>query len=117
MLAASFPHPHMAAPEYVTNDFFLAAFLVHKGTTILGLRRLGPKRVEFRFETGEKVHELLRLYWSGNVAPVIPWELFLCYHRLKCLSIDRYDAPADRSVSPTANLPENTGPSAPSCLY
>jgi hypothetical protein len=78
-------------PEYLTTDFFLASFLVHKGATLRGLRRLGPKKVEFRFQTGEHLHGLLRLYWSGNIVPVIPWEMFLCYHRLKCLSIDRYD--------------------------
>jgi hypothetical protein len=85
----------MTPAEYVTTDFFLSAFLVHKGATLLGLRRLGPKKVEFRFETGESLHALLRLFWSGHVVPVIPWELFLCYHRLKCLSIDRYDPPLD----------------------
>ena len=100
----------MTTPEYVTNDFFLAAFLVHKGATIRGLRRLGPKRVEFRFETGETVHGLLRLYWSGHVAPVVPWELFLCYHRLKCLSIDRYDGAAGPAAS--ADSPSILSPSA-----
>ena len=100
----------MTPPEYVTNDFFLAAFLVHKGATILGLRRLGPKRVEFRFETGEKLHELLRLYWSGRIASVIPWEMFLCYHRLKCLSIDRYDGAAGLAAS--ADSPSTFSPSA-----
>ena len=41
------------------------------------------------------LHELLRLYWNGAIAPVVPWEMFLCYHRLKCLSIDRYSDPGN----------------------
>lgn len=90
----------MLPPEYVTMDFFLAAFLVHKGGTLRSLRRHGPKKVEFRFATGEQLHALLRLYWSGNVVPVIPWEMFLCYHRLKCLSIDRYDPLRSRLSDP-----------------
>ncbi len=78
-------------PQYLTTDFYLAAFLCNRGGALLSLRRLGPKKVEFRFRTGEQLHELLRLYWSGNLVPVIPWELFMCYHRLKCLSIDKYE--------------------------
>lgn len=81
----------MPDPEYITSDFYLAAFLCHRGATLSSLRRLGPKKVLFRFKTGPQLHELLRLYWSGNLTPVIPWELFMCYHRLKCLSIDRYE--------------------------
>lgn len=83
----------MPGAEYVTTDFYLSAFLCHRGATLLGLRRLGPKKVEFRFATGEQLHVLLRLYWGGGLTLVIPWELFTCYHRLKCLSIDRYDEP------------------------
>src|SRR4051812_40516829 len=81
--------------EYITTDFYLSSFLCHKGATLVGLRRLGTKKVEFRFETGEQLHQLLRLYWSGNLTPVIPWELFMCLKKLKCLSIDRYEEPRD----------------------
>jgi hypothetical protein len=91
-------------PEYATTDFFLAAFLVHKGAALRGLRRHGTKKVEFRFATGAELHALLRLYWSGTIAPVIPWELFLCYHRLKCLSIGRYDGiDAEATDDPSAH--------------
>ena len=53
-----------------------------------------PGRFEF--------HDLLRAYWSGNIVPVIPWEMFLCYHRLKCLSIDRYDPLWSKRPDPCA---------------
>ncbi len=97
----------MTIPEYMTTDFYLAAFLVHRGASLLGLRRLGPKKVEFRFATGEKLHGLLRLYWSGDLTPVVPWELAMCHHRLKCLSIDRYEesapTPDDSETSPASD--------------
>jgi hypothetical protein len=83
----------MPTPEHRTTDFYLASFLCHKGASLLGLKRLGPKRVEFRFAANAELHDLLRLYWSGNLTPVVPWELFLCHRRLKCLSIDRYEEP------------------------
>lgn len=85
----------MAAPVHLTRDFYLAAFLVHKGASLVGIRRIGPKKVEFRFEAGEPLHGLLRLYWSGNIVPVVPGEMFLCLRKLKCLSIDRYEEPRD----------------------
>lgn len=85
------PSPPMPPAEYVTTDFYLSAFLCHKGATLLGLRRLGPKKVEFRFEAGEHLHGLLRLYWGGTLTPVVPWELFLCLRRLKNLSINKYE--------------------------
>jgi hypothetical protein len=81
----------MTNAVYVTTDFYLAAFLYYKGATFLGLRRLGTKKVEFRFETGEQLHQFLRLYWSGCLTLVIPWELFLAYRRLKNESINKYE--------------------------
>lgn len=78
-------------PEYVTTDIYLSAFLCHKSANFLGLKRLGPKKVEFRFAANAEVHSLLRLYWSGHLTPVIPWELFMCLRRLKNLSINKYE--------------------------
>lgn len=80
----------MPAPEYVTTDIYLSSFLLHRGATLTGLRRLGEKRVEFRFATGPGLHTLLRLYWSGEHTPVVPWELFMSLRRLKNASINRY---------------------------
>jgi hypothetical protein len=81
----------MPIPMHVTTDFYLASFLCHKGAKLLSMRRFGPKKVEFRFAANAELHHLLRLYWSGNIIPVIPWEMFMCLRRLKCLSIDRYE--------------------------
>ena len=78
-----------SSPEYTTTDIYLAAFLCHRGARFQGLRRLGPKKVEFRFVTGRNLHDLLRLYWSGQLTPVIPWELMMWHYKLKCLSIIR----------------------------
>lgn len=81
----------MTPPEYITTDFFLASFLAHRGATLIDLKRHGPKKVEFRFVADEQLHHLLRIFWSCELTPVIPWELFLTYHRLKCRSIGRYE--------------------------
>lgn len=77
-------------PTYVTTDLYLSAFLCHKGAIMEGLRRLGPKRVEFRFAADERLHHLLRLYWSGSLTPVVPWEMFMSMRTLKNESINRY---------------------------
>lgn len=79
----------MPPPEYLTTDIYLTSFLVHRGTAMHGLRRLGPKRVEFSLAADAQLHRLLRLYWRGAMTPVVPWELFATYHRLKCQSITR----------------------------
>ena len=81
----------MTTPEYATNDIYLASFLCHHNASLTSLTRLGPKKVELRFVADAPLHELLRAYWSGRLIPVIPQELFGCLHRLKCLSIGRYE--------------------------
>lgn len=81
------------AAEYTTTDIYLASFLAHRGAAFTGLRRLGPKKVEYRFETGPHVHDLLRLYWGGRLTPVLPFDLFLWHFKLKCLSITRPERP------------------------
>ncbi len=77
----------MSAPLYCTTDIYLSSFLCHRSAKFIGLQRLGPKKVEFRFEADRELHDLLRLYWSGQLTPVVPWELFMFHYKLKCLSI------------------------------
>jgi hypothetical protein len=77
--------------QYLTTDIYLAAFLCHRSATLMNLRRLGPKKVEFYFTANADLHALLRLYWSGHLTPVVPWEMFLCLRRLKNLSINKYE--------------------------
>lgn len=79
----------MLTPEYRTTDIYLSSFLCHRSARLTGLQRLGPKKVEFRFAASPALHDLLRLYWRGQLTPVVPWELFMCHHKLKCLSITR----------------------------
>ena len=81
----------MHPPEHVTTDLYAAAFLAHRGATFLGLKRLGRKKVEFRFAADEHLHHLLRLYWGGALTPVVPWELFMTLRRLKNQSINKYE--------------------------
>jgi hypothetical protein len=79
----------MTPPQYTTTDPYLASFLSFRGAALTSLRRLGPKKVAFRFEANQELHALLRLYWSGELTPTVPAELFATLHRLKCLSITR----------------------------
>lgn len=84
--------------QYTTTDIYLAAFLRYRATDYLGLERLGPKKVAFRFVATRELHDLLRLYWSCDLTPLAPADLFAVYHQLKCAAITR---PAD-SVPPAA---------------
>ncbi len=79
----------MTAPQYTTTDIYLAAFLCDRGMPLQGVKRLRPKKVEFRFDASEELHMLLRLYWSGEYVLLIPSTLFAELHRLRCLSITR----------------------------
>ena len=83
----------MPVPQYVTTDIYLASFLRHRGAALTGLRRLGPKKVELRFAADADLHALLRLYWSGVLTPVVPWELFMTLRQLRNDSINKYDPP------------------------
>ena len=76
----------MSAPHYVTNDSYLAAYVLSEGAVLACCRRLGPKRVEFRFEASRHLHELLRLYWSGVSTIVIHARFFSFHERLKSRS-------------------------------
>jgi hypothetical protein len=58
-------HPE-AYPTIVTNDLFLAAFLVTVGCTLDRIERNDRRRVSFVF-TGERVRELREAYRTGPV--------------------------------------------------
>lgn len=88
MLGVSLSPACMDTPLYRTNDPYLAAFLVSEGAPLAGRTRLGPKRVEFRFEADERLHHLLRLYWSGQPLFLVPSGLFRSLRRLKGRSQD-----------------------------
>ena len=86
MLATLFPCPRMSAPHYKTNDPYLASYVLSEGALLTGCRRLGPKKVEFRFAADERLHDLLRLYWSGVATPLAPVRLFAALRQLKSRS-------------------------------
>ena len=76
----------MTAPHYTTRDFYLASFVLSEGGALTGVKRLGPKRVEFRFVADRWLHQLLRLYWSGEPVWVKPIKLFSALKELKSLA-------------------------------
>jgi hypothetical protein len=54
------------SPRIVTNDLYLAAFLLCQGCDLLELLHNGRRRMSFVF-VGERVHELKREYEDGVV--------------------------------------------------
>ncbi len=81
--------PSLNAPHDTTNDPYLASFVLSEGAVLAGCTRLGPKKVEFRFLADQRLHELLRLYWSGVATPIAPLRLFGVHRELKKRSITR----------------------------
>lgn len=75
----------MTGPRYETSDIALASFVLSQGATLLGYCRPSPRRAVFRFRADERLHELLRLYWSRAPVAAIPVELYRSLHRLKSL--------------------------------
>lgn len=73
----------MSVPHYITHDPYLSAFVLDQGAVLAGMRRVGPKKVEFRFEASPALHELLRLYWSELPTLVVPRRLFAKLQLLK----------------------------------
>lgn len=65
----------MPEPLYRTTDIYLACFLLHCEAVLVGCRRLRPKKSEFQFAADQRLHQLLRLYWSGLPTPVVPSRL------------------------------------------
>jgi hypothetical protein len=90
----------MTAPLYQTTDTCLASFLLSQGHAPVSWRRLTPKKVLFRFEAGEDLHGLLRLYWSGQPILIAPIRVFAALRRLKSRALVRmgpdllHDGPA-----------------------
>ena len=76
----------MNTSHYTTNDPYLSSFVLSEGAILAGCRRLGPKKVEFRFAADEQLHDLLRLYWSGVATPLVPGRLFAALRQLKSRS-------------------------------
>src|SRR6266508_2008147 len=84
-----FPCRRMTAPDYKTNDPYLASFVLSEGAVLAGCTRLGPKKVEFRFVADRSLHEVLRLYWSGMATVIVPGRLFAALRKLKSRSFTR----------------------------
>jgi hypothetical protein len=66
-----------------TTDVFLASFLLYQKVPLAGCRRIGPKTVEFLFAADARLHALLRLYWSGEPALLVPALLMAALRTLK----------------------------------
>ena len=77
----------MDPPHYTTTDRYLSSFILYHRAALISCTRLGPKKVEYRFRSDRRLHELLRLYWSGLPTPVVPRRLFAALQRLKSLSL------------------------------
>lgn len=75
----------MPDPQYTTRDFYLASFVLSEGAVLVGVKRLGPKKVEFRFLAGPELHTLLRLYWRNEPVLLTPSQLFNSHRELKSL--------------------------------
>jgi hypothetical protein len=73
----------------MTTDPYLASFLLNQGGVLLYCERLGPKRVEFNFAADRRLHDVLRLYWSGVPVEVVPSRLFDALRFLKSRSLTR----------------------------
>jgi hypothetical protein len=112
----------MTAPLYQTTDTALASFLLSQDVAPVSWRRLTPKKVLFRFAAGERLHGLLRLYWSGQPIPIAPARLFAALRRLKSRTLVRLGAEllsetADQDADAHPEEPEaedGTGSPAPS---
>lgn len=53
-------------PRLITNDLYLAAFLLCRGAELCALVHNGRRRLSFVF-SGERVHDLRTEYESGTV--------------------------------------------------
>ncbi len=82
-MAPSLPPTRMSGPEYMTKDPYLASFLLCQGVKLLRCSRPRPKRYRFWFAVDAYLHAVLRLYWSGRPAFIVPARLFKALHQLK----------------------------------
>src|SRR5689334_13283328 len=81
------PAPAMELPIYRTTDPYLASFLSHRDAVLAGCKRLRPKKNEFQFVADARLHNLLRLYWSGTPTVVVPSQLLKRQQFLKRLAL------------------------------
>ncbi len=76
----------MHPPHHTISDPYLASFVLCQGAVLASCRRLGPKKVEYRFVADRHLHALLRLYWRGVPTIVVPARLFAALRQLKSRS-------------------------------
>jgi hypothetical protein len=101
----------MTSAPYGTSNVYLASFLLCQGAVLLGFERPSRRRFVYRFSADEKLHDLLRLYWSVTPIMLVPDALFGSLRRLKSLvrgspvqAVSASPAPATPSpVPPTDN--------------
>ena len=95
----------MSQSHYETSNVYLASFLRCQGADFLGFERVSERRVQFQFIADEKVHALLRLYWSSTPVPLVPLGLFGALRYFKSL-IRRRPAivAATRATKATGNV-------------
>jgi hypothetical protein len=111
----------MDQAEYTTNDPYLASFVVSEGGVLVGCRRLGPKKVEFRFTPSRQLHRILRVYWSGLPVHVTPYRLFAALRMLKSRTLvgpgvepSHTSSTGGQGVNGTDAIPGNGQASPPS---
>lgn len=92
----------MTQPHYRTTDIYLACFLLHCEVVLVGCRRLSPKKSEFHFAADARLHQLLRLYWSGERTSLVPSRLLTSLRYLKRRGPD---APVPKHQNPSSLLP------------
>ena len=76
----------MSAALHTTTDPYLASFLTSQKVVLAGCKRIGPKKVEFRFVADRRLHALLRLYWSAQPIALVPSRLMDALRTLKSRS-------------------------------
>ena len=89
MLGESSSAYSMTPPIHTVTDPILAGFLDSQGAVLESCERLRPKKVAYRFDADQRLHGLLRLYWSGQPVPIVPGRFAASLRKLKSLSIAR----------------------------
>jgi hypothetical protein len=95
----------MTSVPYGTSNVYLASFLLCQGAVLLGFERPSRRRFVYRFSADEKLHELLRLYWSATPINLVPDALFGSLRRLKSLVRGSPVQAVPASSSPVTPLP------------
>jgi hypothetical protein len=89
----------MSPSQYETSNIYLASFLLCQGATLLCFERVSARRVQFRFASDEKLHELLRVSWNSVPVTLVPAHLFAALRRLKKI-VRRRPAKATPAAAP-----------------